>query len=515
MPWREPAYDGEFPSLGWLLNDWFETYLRIPNGPRYGQPLQLTDEQLTFLVRFYALDPKTGGRRYRRGALRRAKGWGKSPLLAAMAIGELCGPCEFAGWSTEGEPVGHAKRTPWVQVAACSEDQTDNTYAPLVAMLHESSALDEFGIDAGITRVYLKDRPGRIEPVTSSAGSREGQPVTFAVLDETHLWLKSNRGLRMADTIRRNVAKMNGTTIETTNAYVPGEASVAELTDEAAAKRQKGLLYDSVEGPWVEDLADVMALRAALRLAYGDSSWVDLERLVEEAQDPAINPDEYRRFFLNQIVARELDVLDVRDWAALHREAALESGDVIALGFDGSVTGDATALYACRWPDWSVFRLGVWERPDGRNDWRVPVLDVVATIEQAMSRFRVVRGYADPPYWRKEIAEWQLAYGEKAIMAYPTSSDLRITRATDRWDAMCRAGTLGHDGDPTLTRHLNAAMRGPARGEGESSWRPMKKGTGRIDALVAAILAVHALGDAVALGDVNTEPEPYAAAVFA
>lgn len=513
MPWRGPAFDGDFPSLGHRLLAWYATYLRIPNGPRFGQPLELTAEQAAFVIRFYGLTA-AGERFYRRGALRRAKGWGKSPMLAAMAVGELCGPVEFAGWDATGEPVGRPKPTPWVQVAACSEDQTDNTYAPLVAMLGSSPAVDDFGLDVGITRTYMRGSPGRIEPVTSAAGSREGQPVTFAVLDETHLWVRSNHGHKLAETIRRNVAKMNGQTVETTNAYIPGVDSVAEQTDKAAAKAQKGLLYDAVEGPWVEDLADTAQLLAALRVAYGAATWVDLPRLVEEAQDPAINPGEYRRFFLNQIIAPELDVIDARDWAALQRDTALKPGDTIAIGFDGSVTGDATALYACRWPEWTVFRLGVWERPAGVKDYRVPVHDVDATVEQTMRRYRVVRGYADPPYWRKEIAEWQLAYGDKKILEYPTSSDLRITRATDRWDAMCRSGALGHDGDPILAAHIAHAMRGDARGEQEGSWRPVKKGTGHIDAFVAAVLAVHALGDAVAAGEVTETPAPFMAAAF-
>jgi hypothetical protein len=50
-----------------------------------------------------------------------------------------------------------------VQIAAVSEDQTDNTYAALFEMLtaNDGRASRELGIDQGRTRLYLKGRPGR------------------------------------------------------------------------------------------------------------------------------------------------------------------------------------------------------------------------------------------------------------------------------------------------------------------------------------------------------------------
>ena len=173
------------PSLGWELLDWYETYLRVPSGPSYGKPLRLTDEQARFVVRWYQVD-RRGRFLFRRGASRRVKGWGKSPLLAAWAIGELAGPVLFNGWDADGRPVGKPWPTPWVQIAACSEDQTGNTYSAAYAMLADSPALDDFGIDLGRTKAFLSKKPGCvIEPVTASAGSREGQPITAGVLDET------------------------------------------------------------------------------------------------------------------------------------------------------------------------------------------------------------------------------------------------------------------------------------------------------------------------------------------
>src|SRR5690606_1816290 len=155
-----------------------------------------------------------------------------------------------------GRPLGTrgGDPNPWVQIAAGSEDQTDHTYSVLYELLaaNDGRAADELRIDVGLTRCYLRDRPGRPEPVTASAGSREGQPVTDAILDETHLWTPRNGGVRLARTIRRNTAKMDGRTFETTNRFEPGEQSVAEATPKAAEQGTAGVGSDAAAAAAVD-----------------------------------------------------------------------------------------------------------------------------------------------------------------------------------------------------------------------------------------------------------------------
>lgn len=74
MPWR-PSEPGEVPTLGWLVLDWMTEHLATPDRQDY-QPFQPTVEQAQFLLSFYALDPHTGRRRFRRGVISRPKGWG-------------------------------------------------------------------------------------------------------------------------------------------------------------------------------------------------------------------------------------------------------------------------------------------------------------------------------------------------------------------------------------------------------------------------------------------------------
>jgi phage terminase large subunit-like protein len=504
--WRKPEYPGEFPSLGWQIVDFMEAYLRVPGGDTTGDPLRLTDEQVEFIVRAHRIDPITGLRRYRRAALRRAKGWGKSPLVGGLSVAHLCGPVVFDGWDANGEPVAKPHPSPWVQVAATSEDQTDNTYSQLLAMLAESPVVDECRLDVGITRIFTRGRPGRLEPVSAAAGSREGQPVTFAVLDETHLWTPTNGGVKLAATLRRNVAKTGGLSIETTNAHRPGEASVAESTYEAAERGLKDLLYDSVEAPAVADLDDRVQLVNALRFAYKDATWVPLERVADEFQDPSNDPADLARFYLNQLVAHEEDAVEQVLWDALKVDASLQPGDTITVGFDGSDVSDATALVAIRASDRTAFVLGLWERPDGarRNGWSVPRDEVRAVVAEAMENYRVVRMFCDPPHWQADLDAWIEQYGS-VVVKWPSYSDSKIADATARVDTLLRSGELLHDGNAALRRHVLNTRRARCRG----GWRPAKKEpTRKIDAYVALCAAVAALGDAQAKGDL-TDAQPF------
>ena len=222
MPWRGPQYEGEFPSLGWQVLDWAESSFTVPDGPFAGDPLVLTDEQSAILVRWFQVDDR-GRFVFRRASARRAQGWGKSPLLALAALAELCGPVRFDGWDAAGEPVGAPPTTPWVQVAAVSRTRRRTPTWPCT--MAAESDLSGAELDVGLTRIFLRGATGRLEPVTAEAGTRLGQRVTFAVLDETHLWTSRNGGAKLAATIRRNAGKMGGRTFESTNAYEPGEGS--------------------------------------------------------------------------------------------------------------------------------------------------------------------------------------------------------------------------------------------------------------------------------------------------
>lgn len=542
MPWK-PSFPNEAPSLGFVAIDWMTAMLAAPAKADY-EPFTPYREQEDFLLRFYELDPATGRFRYERALLGRPRGWGKSPLLAAIACFEALGPALFDGWDAEGQPVGKpwsAVRTPLVHIAAVSEDQTRNTWQPLLEMLREGPAVDFYsGLEPMDTFVALPS--GAIRQVTSSARSVKGAPSTFASLDQTEEWVPSNNGPRLAQTIRTNCAKNGGRTIESPNAFIPGEGSVAETSAATLAMQSEGRLkteaiyYDHREAPADTDLSERESLVAGLRHVYGDSSGhsggcvlhepacppghVDLDTLVATIWDPATDVQVARSDFLNQITHASDSWLSRPEWAACTAaDKVVADREVIALGFDGSRsrargTTDATALIGCRVSDGHIFELDVWEQPRDWNAglkgaWQVPVAEVDAKVREAFGKYSVAAFYADPAKWESYIAAWEADFGArlqvKSSRDHPvewwmTGGRARATvQALEQFSGAVLEGELTHDGSSTLTRHVLNARRRMSR-SGVQIAKEHPDSANKIDAAVAAVLAWQARLDCVAAG---------------
>lgn len=503
-----PPFGLDAPSLGWGVVAWCEEMLRQPDGEDAGGPFRFTGEQISFVLNFYALTAH-GRFIYRRAVLRRAKGWGKSPVMAALGLAELMGPVRFGGFDAAGQPVGVPHPAPWVTLAGVSQAQTDNTMTLILAMLEGSRAAAEYDVDPGLTRVYLNGGRGRLLPATANSATLEGGRPSFAVLDEPHHWLASNGGHKLARVIRRNLAKSrdgSARSIETTNAHTPGYDSVAELSyldHRAMAEgrtRAGGLLYDSREAPTV-DLTDPEELLAGLAAAYGDSVWVDLERLREEIYDPGTPVEESRRFYLNQLCAAADSWVAPHEWDAnLGPDLApLAPGDAVTLGFDGGRTDDSSALVACRIGDGSPWLLGLWEKPEGPPGagWEVDKTQVRDAVGHAFATFDVVAFVSDVAEWETDVDAWRDEHGEalpvKATTRHAVAYDMRAhqadtVRAVEALNRAIVERELPHNGDPRLRRHVLNARRRPNRW-GISFGKESRESPKKCDALAALVLA--------------------------
>lgn len=506
MPWRGASYRGEFPSLGWAVSDWITDNLLVPDGPHAGEPLVLTDEQLGILVRFYRIHPKTGVRHYRRGALVRPKGWGKSPFLAAVCLAEACGPVRFSHWDEDGEPVGRQVHSPWIQIAAVSEDQTDNTYKALLGMLGATDPESEpapivarYGLDVGITRVNIPHGL-TIEPVTASSGTREGQRPTFVVLDETHLWLPSNHGPELAATLRRNVAKNTdgGFSFESTNAWVPGQESVAEKTAMAGAAGSPGVLFDHRKNPHRVPLTNKRELRKGLVYVYGDSGsgkggWVDINRLMADIDDPDTTEDDAYRFYLNDETVRSDAWVDPKIWRLQATDVRPVAGEAITAGFVG-LAYQGAALVGCRVDTGDIFTIGTWETAGSEM---VSRSEVNAAVKTMMLGYTVRRFYVDPREWGDSLDAWILAWGE-SVVSWATHRPLAMGTAVDRFRTAVGAHRLFHGDNPVLNRHIERARRKTTT-SGTLIVARTDAPTDQITAAKAAVLAYEACADVRAL----------------
>ncbi|MDR6868707.1 hypothetical protein J2Y69_003331 [Microbacterium resistens] len=547
------------PTLGIGVIEHIEHYLIQPDGDGAGDPFRLTVEQLNFVLWFYAID-KDGRFIYRRGILRRAKGWGKSPFLGALALAELTGPVRFGGWDTWGRPVGVAHPMPWIVIAGVSETQTENTMAAIRSMAEGSDFFEDFGLDEnsiGKTRILLPTG-GKIVPVTANAATQEGARPTFAIMDETHHWTDSNGGAKLARVVRRNLAKVNGRGIETTNAHGPGQNSVAErsylawlaIREGRTISDDQGILYDSREAPSDIDLADQAAVLHGLRCAYGDAArlgddnpegrtdgWVDLTRILAEVYDPDTPPEEARRFYLNQIVAAADSWIAPVEWHANRNDTTPQltladpnrrssQGDTVTLGFDGSLTDDSTALVAVRVSDGSPWLLAIWEKPEGPTGvgWAVPKEDVRDAVSWAFAHLDVVAFFSDVAYWETDVDAWRDEYGERLLVKATTRHaigwDMRghqmdTTRAVEAlhrsitdhelpWTAheLATGSSTGLQAHEILTRHVLNGRRRINRW-GVYFGKETRESPKKVDALAALVLARMARSRVLADGHLN------------
>ena len=456
-------YLPEDRTLGWGVIEWCTKWVLQPDGPNAGSSWRFTDEQARMVLDWYEIDD-TGNFVYRRGVIRRMKGWGKDPLVAVLALAEACGPVLFRGWNSDGTPYAVPHPMPWIQIAAVSQEQTKNTMTLFPGMISPGMR-KTYSIDPGKVLIYVRQGVGRIEAVTSSPSALEGNRSTLVILNESHLWVASNNGLEMANVIRRNASKArdgSGRSIEITNAHRPGEGSVAEGTYNAIKKGDvKGVWYSALEAPEVKDLTNHDAVIKALTIARGDSDWVNPERLFEEIQDPETPEYMARRFYLNHVVAVDIDRwLPQGAWAKCSANwQHIGEGERVVIALDGTYNGDSTALIACsvdlKIPHFE--KLGVWEKPIDKvlaRDWVPPREVVIKRLRDAMQYYRVQEVSSNPALWQGDLEALTI---EGFPIATVQMKGQWMVDATVRLYEMVTGGRCTHNEDADMNRHFAAA----------------------------------------------------------
>lgn len=491
-------------TLGWQIAGWCAEWLKAEDGG----PWKFTKEQLRFILHWYAVD-EHGRFINRKGVLQRMKGWGKDPLLAVLCLVELVGPSRFSHWDEAGEPVGIAHPRAWVQVTAVNQSQTTNTMA-LIPSLMSDAFKAKFDVKDGAVLIRAMGGKVRLEAVTSSYRALEGKRTTFTLLNETHHWVSGNNGHKMYETIDGNATKQDSRYLAITNAYLPGEDSVAERMRESFDKILEGravnigFLYDSIEAHPKTPLSPE-ALAIVLPKIRGDAVWLIPATIIQSVLDTTISASRSRRMWLNQIVAEEDALYGPAEWDALRDEGkTLKPRDEIVLGFDGGKSSDATALIALRVRDMSAFVLGVWEKPDGPQgeDWTVPRSEVDSAVHEAFRLFQPQAFFADVALWESYITDWSEKYEHRLAAKSPTGKDAigwdmrgsqkAVTMSHERLMRSIFDAKLAHDGDLTLRRHvLNARRR--TNNYGLSFGKESKDSPRKIDAYAALMLAHEAL----------------------
>lgn len=501
-------------TLGYEALAWAAKYLRHPNGIRAGKAWQFTREQARFVLWFYALD-ENGRWLFHHGARRLAKGSGKSPFAAVMALIELLAPVRFDHWDPDvpGGVVGKPVSMPWVQIAAVSLDQTENTMRMVRAMASPANAPAlhrDYSLDVGKTQIFVQPE-GKLEVITSSAATAEGAESTFVIGDELEHWTPSNGGAELHATLMDNLSKSGSRMLETLNAWKPGINSAGESTfndwvlqETGRSKNESRILYDARQAPHDTEMGNADSLRSALEWVYADCPWSDIDAIMTRIWSPSAQVDDSKRKYLNWPVASSDSWCDPQDWAQMARpDIDVAPGEDIVMFFDGSLSNDHTALIGCRMDDGHIFTIGVWQ-PKAADPDDKPMVDVQAVddrVDFAFATWNVIGFYADvrewesftkvawPERYRDRLELWATSRG--AQQPEPIAWDMRgkdfqFTTAAELAEAEVMQHSFTHDGNPLLTEHVLNARRHEGR-YGITVRKESRKSAKKIDACVCMI----------------------------
>lgn len=449
------------PRPGWRRVDAFaREYLRVPKGTGAGTPFRLRKWQLDIVKEMF---PQRGPRP-RQGLVSIARGNGKTALAAVLALYGL-----FAD-EQEGAQV---------LVVASDERQARHVFNAARRMIELEPRLAE-QVQVFQDRIYLPCSDSTLAPLPAEPAALQGWDPTLAIVDElgvvsTATWEamalaagKRERSLTLAISTPADSTESVMWQLVAYGRENPGDASFrlieyaspegCQIDDERAWK---------IGNPALNDFLHVDAMRATLRTT----------------REPS-----FRRYRLGQWVGQVDRWLPWGSWEAIaDRDRVVGRGERVWLAFDGSASGDSTALIGCT-ANGHLFVEGLWEAPGGDPRWRVPREHVADAIRDAFARYDVAELSCDPWGWRTEIEGWAKRFGPRRVVEFNTGAAQRMAPATDRLYQAVVTGACSQDGSERFAAHMGNAVAKPTP-MGDLVSKDKKGSPRKIDAAVAAIVA--------------------------
>jgi phage terminase large subunit-like protein len=481
------SHEPEARSLGPLVCKWIERYLVHSEGDYLGRSFKLIDFHRKFISKCYELNTE-GSRRYKRALLGLPKGNAKTEIAAALAICELAGPVIFAGWREDGTPRGQQRVSPDIPIAASSFEQADTLFGSARSMI-SAGPLKPF-FEVFDTEIQLKNQVGKMYRVAAVAGGNDGRRPTFLSCDELHEWtgpkervhlVLSNGRAKRADAWELNISTAGwDMTSLLGRMYAHGKRV------EAGEEQDPSVLFEWLEAAKDYDLSDPEQLRRAIESCNpGLGHWLQIESILEKYNTIPLH--EFERYFLNRWTSAPERWLPKEAFNTCFSNRAIARDVPVVLGFDGSYSGDSTAVVGCTLEAKPhIFVIDAWEKPEGSGDWKVDIPDVEQTIRNFCTTHKVQQIGCDPHHWQRSLAV--LEEEGLPVIAWPSHSGAIMSPACQAFERAVTSGSLTHDGDERLERHLsNCVVKIDSRGPRIT--KDHKDSPRKIDLAVAAVIA--------------------------
>lgn len=442
------------------IDAFMKEFVKVPKGTGARQPFRLRPWQRDIMRAMY---PPTG-KRPRQGLISLPRGNGKSALASALALYAL-----FA----DGEEGAQ------VLLAASDERQARIVFNGAKRMIQLEPRLIE-QCQIFTDRIYVPNTDSTLAPLPAEEDALQGWDPSLTIVDELHVVPE-----KVWDAMALAAGKRSRSLTLAISTPADQLDSVMWRLVEYGRNNPEDRSFRLVEyaAPDGCELDDRDAWKAA-NPALGDFLHEDaIEATLRTTREAP-----FRRYRLGQWVGTANSWLPWGLWESRrHPEMKLpDDGETVVLAFDGSASGDSTALVGCTLTG-HLFVVAMWEAPEADPQWRVPRHEVSSMIDAAFDRWNVREMAADPWGWRTELEEWAKRHGDK-VVEWNTAHAGRMAPATDRLYAALADGQVTHDGDERLAVHASNAVakRSPM---GDLVSKDKRNSTRKIDGIVAAIVA--------------------------
>ena len=412
-------------------------------GGRTGDPLALFDWQRDVLTGLFAR--RADGRlRHRVGLVGLPRKNGKSALASGVALfGLVCGPAGGEIYSCAGD-----------------REQARIVFGVAKRMVELDPDL------AGMCKTYRDaievPATGSVYRVLSAeAYTKEGLSPTLVIFDEVHVQPSDELWNVMALAQGARVDPlMLGITTAGVRTDSTGNDSICYRLYQHGQKVASGEEPDpSFFMAWWEPHnaeADHRERATWEEANPGFGTIVDAEDF--ESACRRTPESEFRTKRCNQWVATSENWFPAGAFESRSTAREVPDGTRIVIGFDGSYSGDSTALVGATVEEVPhLFVIDAWERKDQDSpEWRVPIGEVEAAILTACKRWDVAEVACDPYRWQRSMES--LTDAGLPIVEFATNAAKRMVPACAAFYDAVMDDRVTHDGDPRLERHVRNAV---------------------------------------------------------